>query len=104
MRKIINGKIYDTETATRIHEWDNGRYGGDFSRCEESLNKTPRGAYFLYGEGGPMSKYARSVGQNSYGSGSGMAVISESEAMAWLESHDGDAALEEFFKDKLVEA
>ena len=53
MKKVINGKIYNTETATLIHQWDNGRRG-DFSSCEEDLYRTKKGAFFIHGEGGNL--------------------------------------------------
>ena len=31
MRKIINNKVYDTETAKKRGEWSNGRSYRDFS-------------------------------------------------------------------------
>src|SRR3990172_2422569 len=65
MKKVIDGKIYNTETAELLHEWDNGMYGNDFGRCEEALYRTKKGAYFIAGEGGAMSRYARSCGSNS---------------------------------------
>ncbi len=51
MKRIINGLRYDTETATKLADWDNGIYGNDFKACEESLYKTKNGAYFIAGQG-----------------------------------------------------
>lgn len=42
MKRIIDGKKYDTETAACIATWDNGYYGNDFKRCEESLYRTKK--------------------------------------------------------------
>ena len=33
MKKIINGKRYDTETAEKIGVWDNARSISDFDCC-----------------------------------------------------------------------
>jgi hypothetical protein len=103
MKKIVDGKVYNTETAECIAEWDNGFYGNDFKRCEESLYKTKKGAYFLAGEGGPMSKYARPVG-NMTGGGDGLEPITEHEAQKWLEDRDFTKELEEYFSEQLQEA
>ena len=103
MKQVIDGKIYNTETAELIHEWDNGLYGNDFGQCEESLYKTKKGAYFIAGSGGAMSKYAKSYGNNTGGS-EGIEVVTEKEAMAWLEEHEGTEALQEYFGDKIEEA
>ena len=104
MKKVINGKVYNTETATLIHEWDNGIYGNDFKRCEEGLYRTDKGAYFTAGSGGPMSKYARSCGNNARCGGEGINVLTKEEALEWLESHDGDDAIEEYFSDMIEDA
>ena len=104
MKKVIDGKIYNTETAELLHEWNNGMYGNDLRRCEESLYRTQRGAYFIVGEGGAMSKYARSCGSNTTCGGDGMEVVSEAHAMDWLETHDGSDILSEKFADKIEEA
>ncbi len=96
--------MYNTETAELLHEWDNGKYRSDFGYCEESLYRTKKGAYFIAGEGGAMTKYARSCGSNSVCGGEGIRVLSEAEAVEWLENHDGTEALEQFFSDKIEEA
>lgn len=86
MRKVIGGKIYDTKTGRKVGEWDNGIYGRDFKQCAETLYRTRGGAFFLYGEGGPMSKYAESHG-NSTSGGDAIIVMTEAEAREWAETH-----------------
>ena len=68
MRRIIDGRMYNTETAVEICGISHSHYT-DFHHYEETLYKTPKGAFFLVGEGGPLSKYARSLGNNSRGGG-----------------------------------
>jgi len=104
MKKIIEGLRYDTETSEVIHAWDNGCYGGDFKRCEETLYKTKNGKYFLHGDGGPMSAYARPVGNNSVGGGEEIMPMSSDEAFEWLSTHDGEYAAEEEFPDMIQDA
>ncbi|HDO26157.1 MAG TPA: hypothetical protein ENG95_05910 [Nitrospirae bacterium] len=104
MKKIINKKMYNTETSICLHSWDDGCYGNDFRACEESLYKTKRGAYFIAGSGGPMSKYAKSYGSNSTGGSSDITPVSKAEAIEWLESHDGTNAIEQYFADDIEEA
>lgn len=91
MKKVIDGKIYNTETATQIAAWDNGVYGNDFRACEETLYVTKKGAYFVHGEGGAMSRWARSVGSNGSCGGSGIEVLSAAHALEWCETHGVDA-------------
>ena len=104
MKKIINKKLYNTETSERLHAWDNGCYGSDFQACEESLYKTLRGAYFIAGSGGPLSKYAKSYGSNSASGSSDITPLSKAEAMGWLEAHEGTDAIEKHFADDIEEA
>lgn len=85
MKKVINGKMYDTETAKLVGNWDNGGRGNDFNKCEESLYQKRTGEFFLYGEGGPMSKYAKSCGNNSWGWGSEIIPLTFEAAKEWSE-------------------
>ncbi|HHT9136441.1 MAG TPA: hypothetical protein ACFYEK_04260 [Candidatus Wunengus sp. YC60] len=104
MKQVIDGKLYNTETAELLHEWSNGKFTSDFGHCAEALYKTKKGAYFIAGEGGAMTGYARSCGTNSTCGGSGIRVLTEVEAMEWLENHEGTEALEQYFGDKIDEA
>lgn len=96
MKKIINGKLYDTDTAKKIGVWDNGYHGGDFKLVVERLYRKRTGEYFLYGEGGPMTQYAEQVG-NSWTSGESIAPLTFDEARAWAEEKlDADEYAEIF--------
>lgn len=86
MQRIIDGKRYNTETATLVASESYG-YKGDFRYWDEDLYRTPRGRWFIWGEGGPMSRWARSTGQNSWCGGQGILALSEAEALAWCEQH-----------------
>lgn len=91
MKKVINGAMYDTNTAKKLGEWTNGERYGDFSYMAESLYRTKAGRYFIYGTGGANSKYAVSAGNNSWSGGSRIEPISREVAMKWAEEHlDGD--------------
>lgn len=85
MKKIINGKKYDTETATKIHEWWNGLACNDFRSKTEALYKKKTGEYFLHGEGGAMTRYAQSNGNTSWG-GSAIVPLTLEEAKTWAEN------------------
>jgi hypothetical protein len=87
MKKIIKGKLYDTDTAQRLGWWDNGLAAMDFSYCEEYLFVKKTGEYFLYGTGGPMSKYSQPINDNNW-SGSEMIIpLSYDAARDWAETH-----------------
>lgn len=103
MKQIINGKKYDTETATLIAE-DSYLYQSDFRYYDEALYKTKKGAWFLAGEGGPMSKYAEPTGDGNIGYGNGIKPLLKSEAQTWLEEINEIDALEEHFSDSIEAA
>lgn len=96
MKKIIAGKLYDTETAVAIG--DNGYSNpGDFHYWWETLYKKKTGEFFLFGEGGPASCYGEQFAQNSWRSGSEIRPLSEDEAKEWaMENIDADDYMEHF--------
>jgi len=104
MKKVIDGKVYNTETAEEIENRDNGCYGGDFHQCEEHLYLTKNGRWFLYGEGGPMSKYSRPEENNGWTGGRAIIPLSESEVIELLEKWNKVDALEKYFPGSLEEA
>jgi len=85
MKKIIEGAKYDTETAKVMGAWDNRCSRRDFQWCEETLYRTKSGKYFLHGEGGPMSKYTRSEGNNSWTGDSRILPMTREAAQEWAE-------------------
>lgn len=96
MKKVIKGKVYDTETAKRVGSWDNGYCTSDFQYCSEDLYQKKTGEFFLHCEGGEMSCYARHSGNNS-GYGEQIQPISYEKAQKWAEDHlDGDEYCEIF--------
>jgi hypothetical protein len=103
MKKIIDGKRYDTETAEEVASWSYGNHG-DFNRAEETLYRTKHGRWFLHGEGGPRSRFARTVRQNEWSGGSTIEALTEAEAKAWLERNSANDALETYFGDQIEDA
>ena len=86
MKKVISGKVYDTETAERIGEVSFGN-PSDFHFYDEALYRTQNGRFFLAGEGGPLTAWKKAPGSNSWSSGSGIEALSIEEALAWCEEH-----------------
>lgn len=94
MRKIIEGRKYDTETATKVHCWYNDADG--FDSVVETLYRKRNGEYFLHGEGGARTKYASPDGDGWCG-GSMLIPLSYEGARSWMEEHaDGDEYEAEF--------
>ena len=87
MKKIISGKVYDTKTAKEVGFYANSADRRDFSQYEETLYQKRTGEFFLHGEGGPMTKYAVSQGQNSWSGGSKIIPLNYDAAREWAEKH-----------------
>lgn len=98
MKKIIDGKVYNTITATAVADWWNRVSQSDFSYCEETLYRTRKGAFFIAGTGGPMTKWSEPCGNNAVSGGSGIIPMNKAEALEWCEQHDIDAdIIENYF-------
>lgn len=96
MKKIINGKLYNTETAKEMAHFDNGLGGGDFGHYYEDLYLKKTGEWFLYGSGGPMSIYGEPY-SNGWVGGSEIIPYTEEEAKDWAVRHlDADEYMKLF--------
>ncbi len=91
MKRIINGKIYNTETATRIGNSSSECGPGDFRYEDTDLYRTPKGAFFVQGEGGPYSRWSQPCGSNGMSGGSGIEAMTAAEALEWCEFSRIDA-------------
>ena len=88
--------MYNTKTAEKIQEWDNGMYGNDFRSCEETLYKKTTGEYFIHGSGGALSKYSIACGYGSTGS-SDIIPLTKDRVKTWMkEKGDPDNYIKEF--------
>lgn len=96
MKKIINGKLYDTDTAKELgsDSYSNPR---DFHYWGETLYQKRTGEFFLYGEGGPMSRYSRSTGDNTWTGGEQIIPLSIGKARQWAEEHLSASEYTEIF-------
>jgi hypothetical protein len=97
MKKIIKGKVYDTETAKKVASWYSSYARNDFHYYEEELYQKKTGEFFLYGEGNAASPYSKSCGQNEWCGGEKIVPLTFAEAQEWAEKHlDGDEYCEIF--------
>lgn len=87
MKKIINGKKYNTETAKRLGYWENEYSTSDFGHVEETLYRKRTGEFFLYGEGGAATSYARQDENGDWVYGEAITPMTEKEAKKWAERH-----------------
>ena len=79
MKKIINGKMYNTETAMEIDFYCN-----DFDYISETLYIKKTGEFFLVGDGGAKSIYSKSCGNNIRSGCQLIIPLSEEEAKEWI--------------------
>lgn len=104
-RCVIDGKVYDTETATEI-----GKIGsitddiGNFKFWAATLYVTRKGRFFMEGEGGPQSPFAESLGGRAYASGSGLRALEPQEALAMASYTLSTGTIERHFGDLIEEA
>ena len=86
MKKIINGKLYDTDKAVKVGAWDNHEYG-DIKYICETLYRKKTGEYFVHGEGGAATKYAVAAEADRWKAGERIMPMAYDAAREWAEEH-----------------
>ena len=97
IRKVINGKAYDTTTAERVAliEFKNlGR--SDFHWERTDIYKTEKGQWFIAGEGGACSSWSSRDPDGGANEGYGITLLDPDEAREMLEYADGP--IESYFE------
>ena len=98
MKRIVNGKRYNTGTATLLCNISRGGFSrSDFAYDDTNLYITDKGNFFIAGQGGARSRWAQSYGQNGSQGGSGLRPIDKNDARALLEQYGSAAQVEEHF-------
>ena len=101
MKKIIDGKTYNTETATLVDSliinskdsWNN---------VSEDLYITKNGNFFLCGYGESNTRWAVKFGQYKDNKGTlthDIQAITKKEALAWCEKNSDAETIEEHFSE-----
>lgn len=96
MKKVINGKRYNTESAQYCGSRESG-CSGDLDYVYEALYQKRTGEFFLYGEGGARSKYAEEISMNSWSGGEQIIPLTDDEAREWAEKYLGAEDYEKLF-------
>jgi hypothetical protein len=104
MKKVINKKMYNTETAECVFDWSNGRFTNDFRYRAKTLYRTKKGNWFIHHDGGAMTDMVKSCGSNSFSGSEDIEVVSEKDAFAFLISHNGAEEAEKYFPEMIEEA
>jgi len=97
MKKIINGKRYDTDTAKYLG-YVGYSHPGDFNFWLERLYRKKTGEFFLHCVGGAMSRYARRIGPDEWTGGEEIRPLSPEEAQKWAEKHLEAEEYEQIFE------
>lgn len=97
MIKVINGKKYDTNTAKELTSFYNEETG--FRYLEEALYRKKTGEYFIYGNGGALTKYRVPCDNDSWSGSCAITPITQNEAKAWVEEHCSGEEYIEIFGD-----
>lgn len=97
MRKVIDRHLYDTDKARKLGKWETPD-GYSLDYIKETLYRTRSGQYFLHGYGGAATKYAQSLGLNSWGDGEQIIPLTEEIARIWAEQHLTPKAYEKAFR------
>ena len=83
MKKIIDGRVCDSDKAQKIGSWHNGESG--IRMIEETLYRNKAGRYFLHGSGGANTKYARNLDNDRWGGGEKIIPMDDQAAREWAE-------------------
>ena len=97
MKRIINQKRYNTEKAEKVGEYWNGLSKSDFGHITETLYRKRTGEFFLHGQGGANTKYAKAVGTNCWQGDERLMPLEFEAARKWAEEHLDADQYEEIF-------
>ena len=92
MRRVVGGRIYDTETAkfiATVAQRSQGNFDDEFTQ----LFQTKKGAFFLAGTGGGCSRWREKAPDgNGWVDGEGLTPISAEIARPLVELHAPEMA------------
>lgn len=86
MKRVINGKLYNTDTAVDLAVYE-ANATDSLNYYSERLYRKRTGEYFIHGEGGARTRYAASDGDGWSRGGEAIFPLSVDEARAWAEEH-----------------
>ncbi|OFV71538.1 hypothetical protein [Acetobacterium wieringae] len=83
MKKVIKNKLYNTQSATQLADWENGCPRMDPLYVKENLYIKKTGEYFIHAYGGAATQYAEQSGNNQFTAGEILLPITFEEAESW---------------------
>ena len=100
MKKIISNKLYNTDSAKLVAEYQSTFAVNDFHYYEEELYLKKTGEFFLYGHGNGLSPYAKRY-IDGMGQGEKIIPLTDQQARKWAEENmDPDDYMELFEVDE----
>lgn len=96
MKRTLRGRLYDTDSATLIGEYTNSALPSEQFTEQLYIKKT--GEFFLYGKGGPDSKYNKFV-RNTYYPNEKIIPLSYDQADKWATAHLSNIKYNRYFGD-----
>lgn len=97
MKKIIDGKLYDTETALKIACYCSEDSPASPTYLRETLYRKKTGEFFLHGKGGSESKYAKLKGGKQWCGAEAIIPLTYESAQSWAEEKLDAIKYEELF-------
>lgn len=98
MKKIINGKVYDTDTAAFIARADHENIkDATGNACKQALYRKKTGEFFVHLEGTSISLH--NIFQHDFRQGRGIYPLTYEQAAKWAESELPAEKWEEIFGD-----
>jgi hypothetical protein len=104
MQDLIDGKLYDTDTAAEIASYSTGGSTLDFGYYQESLYRTENGRWFLAGEGHAKTHYGSTTSDGMRGWGSAIHALSKEQAFQWCQRKGKVDVAREHFADRIEPA
>lgn len=87
MKKILWGKLYDTENSLLLAKIDNWLTKSDFKYFKELLYITKDSNLFLHWEWWPLTSYWIKTGSNWIGGSSNLIALTLDDLYIWLDDN-----------------
>jgi hypothetical protein len=92
MKRIIDGKSYNTDTAHCVIGLDCRANRGDFAWHDTNLYQSPKGQFFIAGTGNAASMWAEPAAGGGSTGGDGIRLVDADEARQIMEREGCDEA------------
>lgn len=96
MKKVINGKLYNTDTAVELACYE-ANVADSLNYVTERLYRKRTGEYFIHGEGGARTRYAAATSDGWNRGGEAIFPLTAADAHEWAEQHISDDDFERLF-------